>query len=118
MSSFVRHAVRRETHSARSGLSTVTAIAIMLLAVYGLLEMVLAAAGQAPWLLIPGATAAWIAALPGAYSPVLLIAAGVLMAVIRGGGRGTLFTTRALQLWWTMRSLLRPSPNVLAWLQG
>ena len=81
MSSFVRHAVRRETHSARSGLSTVTAIAIMLLAVYGLLEMVLAAAGQAPWLLIPGATAAWIAALPGAYSPVLLIAAGVLMAV-------------------------------------
>ncbi len=82
MSTFIRQAVRRETRSARSGLSVSAAIVIALVAVYALLEMLLAVVGQPPWLLKPTAAAAWLAALPGSYPPILLGAAGVLMALV------------------------------------
>lgn len=82
MSDFMRQAVRRETHSARSGLSTVAAIAITLVAVYGLLEAMLAALGEPPWLLSPISGMAWVAALPGGHAPVLLGATGVLLALV------------------------------------
>ncbi|MDJ0312275.1 hypothetical protein [Arthrobacter sp. H35-D1] len=82
MSDFMRHAVRRETHSARSGLSTVAAIAITLVAVYGLLEAMLAALGEPPWLLSPISGMAWVAALPGGHAPVLLGVIGVLLALV------------------------------------
>lgn len=82
MSAFMRYAVRRETHSARSGLSAFAAIAITLLAVYGLLEMALAAVGEPAWLIDPMSAAAWIASLPGTSSPILLGAAGVFTALV------------------------------------
>lgn len=82
MSAFMRHAVRRETHSARSGLSAFAAIAITVLAVYGLLEMALAAVGEPAWLIDPMSAAEWIAGLPGGSSPILLGAAGVFAALV------------------------------------
>lgn len=82
MSAFMQDVVRRETHSARSGLSTVAAIAITLVAVYGLLEAMLAALGEPPWLLSPISALEWFASLPGGNSPLLLGAAGVFVALV------------------------------------
>lgn len=82
MSEFMTRVLRRETHSARSGLSVVAAILVTLAAIYALLEAVLAALGQPTWLVHPLAAAQWIADLPGSYPPALLGAAGVLMALV------------------------------------
>lgn len=82
MSEFMTRVLRRETHSPRSGLSVAAAILVTLAAIYALLEAVLAALGQPTWLVHPLAGAQWLADLPGPYPPALLVAAGVLMALV------------------------------------
>lgn len=76
-----RHIVRRETHSARSGVSVFAALVVAALALYFLLESVLAALGQPTWLARPGAILQLIADLPGDIPRVLLGSAGVLLAL-------------------------------------
>lgn len=82
MSDFMTRVLRRETHSPRSGLSVVAAILVTLAAIYALLESVLAALGQPTWLVHPLDALTWIADLPGSYPPILLGAAGFLLALV------------------------------------
>ncbi|MFQ4147906.1 hypothetical protein AAGW05_04280 [Arthrobacter sp. LAPM80] len=79
---FILRILRRETHSARSSVSVATAIVIAAAALYGLLEMMLAGLGQPAWLAHPLDAFAAIADLPGATPPVLLGAAGALVALL------------------------------------
>lgn len=82
MSGFTHRALRRETHSARSVLSVVAAILVSAAAVYALLELVLAALGEPSWLAHPLDSLAWLAALPGTLLPLLLIAGGLVLALV------------------------------------
>ena len=82
MTGSMQRALRRETHSPRSALSVLVAIAVAAAAVYCLLEFTLVALGQPSWLVHPMDAGAWLAALPGPYSPVLLGAAGVVLALL------------------------------------
>lgn len=75
-------ALRRETHSSRSPLAVFTAVVITIAAVYCLLEMLLAGLGQPTWLMDPISFGQWLAELPGSYPPLLLTAAGVLLALL------------------------------------
>jgi hypothetical protein len=74
--------VKRETHSSRAPLSVVVAVLVTLLAVYGLLEAILRAVGQPPWLVDPVTAARRLAALPEGTSPVLLGTIGVLLFLL------------------------------------
>ncbi|MHA7175130.1 DUF6286 domain-containing protein [Arthrobacter sp. Sr24] len=76
-----RHIVRRETHSARSGVSVIAALVVAALALYFLLESVLAALGQPTWLARPGTILQFLADLPGGIPRVLLGSAGALLAL-------------------------------------
>lgn len=82
MSGNMQRVLRRESHSGRSGMSVTAAVVVALVAVYALLELVLAGIGQPPWLSDPGDSARWLAELPGTISPALLGAAGVLLALL------------------------------------
>lgn len=82
MTAPMQRALRRETHSPRSALSVVAAVAVAAGALYCLLEFTLAALGQPSWLVHPLEAGAWLAALPGPYSPLLLGAAGVVLALL------------------------------------
>ena len=82
MSNFTTKALRRETHSARSGLSVIAAVAIAAVSVYCLLEVLLDGLGQPTWLVDPISSAQWLAELPGSYPPLLLGAAGVLTFLV------------------------------------
>lgn len=82
MSGNMQRVLRRESHSGRSGMSVAAAVVVALVAVYALLELVLAGIGQPPWLSDPGDSARWLAELPGTISPALLGAAGVLLALL------------------------------------
>lgn len=81
-SDYLRHILRRETHSARSGAAIVAAILVAAGALYCLLEMTLGATGQDPWLLHPLDAAQRAAGLPGATPTPLLAAAGALLALL------------------------------------
>lgn len=78
----MRRILSRETHSARSGISVVTAILIAAAALYCLLEMMLAGLGQPAWLAHPIDALDALASLPQGTTPLLLGAAGVLMALL------------------------------------
>lgn len=82
MSEFMTRVIRRETHSPRSTFSVVAAILVALAAIFALLETVIAALGQPTWLVHPLDALQWVADLPGPYSPALLGAAGVLLALV------------------------------------
>lgn len=82
MNEFMKKVLRRETHSPRSALSVFVAIFITGASTYAMLEMMLAGLGQPTWLLNPISSAQWLAELPGNYSPLLLGAAGVLIALV------------------------------------
>ncbi|MGA7206304.1 MAG: DUF6286 domain-containing protein [Specibacter sp.] len=74
--------LKRETHSSRAPLSVVAAIILTLLAVYGLLESMLRALGQPPWLIDPISAARKVSQLPAGLSPALLGAAGLLIFLV------------------------------------
>ncbi|MCQ9162643.1 MULTISPECIES: DUF6286 domain-containing protein [unclassified Arthrobacter] len=82
MSELIGRILKRERHSSRAPLSVAAAMVIGLLAVYGLLEAVLRAVGQRPWLIDPLTAARRLARLPEGISPVLLGAIGVLLALL------------------------------------
>ena len=74
--------LKRETHSSRAPLSVIAAIVMSLLAVYGLLETMLRALGQPPWLIDPPDAVRRISELPAGTTPVLLGVAGVLFLLL------------------------------------
>ncbi len=63
-------------------MSVVAAILVTLLAVYGLLEAILRAVGQPPWLIDPLTAAQRLARLPEGITPLLLGAIGVLLFLL------------------------------------
>ncbi|MBP2412945.1 hypothetical protein JOF48_001744 [Arthrobacter stackebrandtii] len=82
MTVFMQKVLRRETRSARSLLAVATAIVAALIAIYCVLELLLAGLGEPTWLVDPLTFARWVAELPGGVQPVLLVAAGVLLALV------------------------------------
>lgn len=82
MSELTPRILKRETHSSRARMSVVAAILMTLLAVYGLLEAILRAVGQPPWLIDPLAFAQRLAGLPAGIEPMLLGAIGVLLLLV------------------------------------
>lgn len=81
-SGFMARIVRRETHSSRAILAGIAALIITLLAIYALLESILRAVGQPPWLLDPLAAAQAIADLPDGIPPLLLGALGAVLFML------------------------------------
>ncbi len=82
MTAFMQKALRRETRSARSLLAVTTAIVAALLSIYCVLELLLAGLGEPTWLVDPLSFVRWVAELPNGVQPVLLVAAGVLLALV------------------------------------
>lgn len=82
MNGLTTRILQRETHSSRAPLSVVAAILLTLLAIYGLLEAILRAVGQPPWLIDPLAAAEGVARLPEGVEPVLLGTIGVLLFLL------------------------------------
>ncbi|MEV7604150.1 hypothetical protein AB0N65_01745 [Paenarthrobacter sp. NPDC089322] len=74
--------LRRETHSSRAGAAGIAAVLVIILCVYALLESVVRAIGQPPWLIDPGTAAERIIALPSGISPLLLGASGAVIAMV------------------------------------
>ncbi len=79
LNDYTRRVLGRETHSARSGVAVVAAILVTAVALYFMLEMILAGLGQPAWIAHPIDAAGRVAELPGATPRVLLGAAGVLI---------------------------------------
>lgn len=79
---FMARIVQRETHSSRAILAGVAALIVTLLAIYGLLESTLRAAGQPPWLVDPLNAARAVAELPDGVSPLLLGALGAVLVML------------------------------------
>lgn len=79
---FMDRIVRRETHSSRAVLAGIAALVISLLAIYALLEAILRAVGQPPWLADPLSAAYALADLPAGISPLLLGVLGVVLLMV------------------------------------
>ncbi|WP_442853063.1 DUF6286 domain-containing protein [Arthrobacter sp. 35W] len=79
MTASMERILRREMHSSRAPLAGLAATVVALLAIYILLEAVLRAVGQPPWLVDPLAAATNLASLPAGVSPLLL---GLIGAVV------------------------------------
>ncbi|MFJ4170941.1 DUF6286 domain-containing protein [Paenarthrobacter sp. NPDC089714] len=94
--------LRRETHSSRAGAAGIAAVLVILLCVYALLESGVRAVGQPPWLIDPGTAAERIIALPAGMQPLLLGAAGAVIAMV-----GLFFFLHALLPGRRARHLLR-----------
>lgn len=78
----MRRVLYRETHSSRAAVAVVAAVLVMGLAGYGLLEAAVHAIGQPAWLIEPQLAAERIVALPAGVPPLLLGAAGAVIAMI------------------------------------
>lgn len=78
----MRRVLYRETHSSRAAVAVVAAVLVMCLAGYGLLESAVQAIGQPAWLIEPQLAAERIVALPAGVSPLLLGAAGAVIAMV------------------------------------
>jgi hypothetical protein len=78
----MRRVLYRETHSSRAAVAVVAAVLVMGLAGYGLLEAAVHAIGQPAWLIEPQLAAERAVALPAGVSPLLLGAAGAVIAMI------------------------------------
>jgi Family of unknown function (DUF6286) len=79
---FMDRIVRREMHSSRAVLVGIAALVISLLAIYALLEAILRAVGQPPWLVDPLSAAHALADLPTGISPLLLGVLGVVLLMV------------------------------------
>ncbi|WP_427016184.1 hypothetical protein ACQCSX_15600 [Pseudarthrobacter sp. P1] len=82
MTPWIERILRRETHSSRAPLVGIAAVLVSVLAIYALLEAVLRAVGQPPWLADPLDAAHNLANLPQGISPILLGAIGVLLMLV------------------------------------
>lgn len=78
----MRRVVYRATHSSRAAVAALAAVLVMVLAGYGLLESAVHAIGQPAWLIEPQLAAERIVALPAGISPLLLGAAGAVIAMV------------------------------------
>lgn len=78
----MRRVVYRATHSSRAAVATLAAVLVMVLAGYGLLESAVHAIGQPAWLIEPQLAAERIIALPAGIPPLLLGAAGAVIAMV------------------------------------
>lgn len=78
----MRRVLYRETHSSRAAVAVVAAVLVMALAGYGLLESAVHAIGQPAWLIEPQLAAERIVALPAGVPPLLLGAAGAVIAMV------------------------------------
>lgn len=74
--------VHRETHSPRAAVSIAAAVLVLVLAAYGVLESGVHAVGQPAWLIEPQVAAQRIVDLPAGTSPLLLAAAGAVLAMV------------------------------------
>ncbi|MET4619120.1 hypothetical protein ABIE18_000543 [Arthrobacter sp. 2762] len=74
--------LRRETHSSRAGAASIAAVLVIILCVIALLESVLRAIGQPPWLVDPSTAAERVIALPAGIPPLLLGASGAVIAMV------------------------------------
>ncbi|MGP0222324.1 MULTISPECIES: DUF6286 domain-containing protein [unclassified Paenarthrobacter] len=92
----------RETHSSRAGAAGIAAVLVIIVCVYALLESVVRAIGQPPWLVDPGTAAERIIALPAGISPLLLGASGAVIAMV-----GLFFLLQAVLPGKRARHLLR-----------
>lgn len=71
--------VRRELHNSRAAASIAAAFLFAALGLYALLEVVLKALGEPPWLVEAEGLAAWLHRLPDLASPLVLGASGALV---------------------------------------
>ncbi|WP_374200349.1 hypothetical protein [Arthrobacter sp. M4] len=74
--------LHRETHSSRAGIAALAAILVIGFCVYALLESGVHAVGQPAWLIDPQTAAERITALPQGIPPLLLGAAGAVVAMV------------------------------------
>ena len=77
-----RRILRRETHSPRSVLAIALAVVLVLVFAWIGTESVLALLGQSPLLVAPVDALAAVLALPEALAPAVIIAAGVVVALV------------------------------------
>lgn len=82
MTPWIARVLRRETHSSRAPWVGIAAVVVSVLAIYALLESVLRAVGQPPWLADPLTAARNLANLPQGISPVLLGSIGALLMLV------------------------------------
>lgn len=73
--------LKRETHSSRGVVSVIAAALVVLVCGYALLETGVRAIGQPPWLVDPLTAAERVVALPAGVRPLLLTAAGAVVAM-------------------------------------
>src|SRR5690606_24057412 len=78
----LRRVVRRETHSPRTVAMFVAVILLILALAYIGLEIVLSLLAQPALLLGPAAAAGWLVGLPGALPPGIIIAGGIVLALV------------------------------------
>ena len=76
----MRRVLHRETHSSRAVAAVIAGSLVILLCLYALLESAVRAIGQPPWLIDPQTAAERIVALPAGLPPLLLGAAGAVIA--------------------------------------
>jgi hypothetical protein len=77
-----RRIIRRETHSSRAGLAIALSIVLILALAYVGAEAVLAALGLSPLLADPETAWSTLLGLPSTADPALLIAGGIVAAII------------------------------------
>ncbi|RKR19796.1 DUF6286 domain-containing protein [Arthrobacter oryzae] len=73
--------LKREMHSSRVVVSVIAAALVALVCGYALLETAVRAIGQPPWLVDPLTAAQRVVALPAGVRPLLLTAAGAVVAM-------------------------------------
>ena len=73
--------LKREMHSSRVMVSVIAAALVALVCGYALLETAVRAIGQPPWLVDPLTAAQRVVALPAGVRPLLLTAAGAVVAM-------------------------------------
>jgi hypothetical protein len=76
----MRRVLQRETHSSRAVAALIAGSLVIVLCLYVLLESAVRAVGQPPWLIDPQTAAERITALPSGVPPLLLGAAGAVIA--------------------------------------
>jgi hypothetical protein len=78
----MRRVLQRETHSSRAVAALIAGSLVIVLCLYVLLESAVRAVGQPPWLIDPQTAAERITALPSGVPPLLLGAAGAVIAAV------------------------------------
>ena len=80
--SALQRVVRRETHSPRTVAMIIAVVIVILALLYLALEVVLSLLGQPALLVSPGAMMQWLVDLPVAQPAALIIAGGIVLALI------------------------------------